>query len=84
MKRKVTRFAKVEKGQNKKIMNEYRVYVREISSGVVYVQSENVEQAEEKAIDAVMQGEANWGNLETVVDDVKLVERVLAQPEEEE
>ena len=84
MKRKVTRFAKVEKSQNKKIMNEYRVYVREISSGVVYVQSENVEQAEEKAIDSVVQGEANWGNLETVVDDVKLVERVLAQPEEEE
>lgn len=83
MKRKVTRFAKVEKGSKQKIMNEYFVYVHEISGGRVNVRAENEKEAEEKAIDAVMDGKAFWGDSETVVEEVKLVERVLPEPDEE-
>lgn len=84
MKRKVTRFAKVEKRSNKINMNEYLVYVHEISGGRVNVRAENEKEAEEKAINAVMNGDTFWGDSETVVEEVKLVERVLPEPDEDE
>ena len=65
-------------------MNEYLVYVHETSGGRVNVQAENEKEAEEKAIDAVMDGKAFWGGSETVVEEVKLVERVLPEPDEDE